>query len=511
MNEHSAGAHGSLIVEDFLEIRNAFPRLGSDGFLVRPDGARSARETCLDTADGRFHRAGYTLAVREDGARTDIVLEPSAPRPGTPALRISAPLSAGHGGLDVDALPTALHDAVRAVTGRARLGAVQRREVRKQRFDVERRDRPAGAITLVETVAEQPDGRTSADRRVELDMATGEDLGALLAALRARLPQLDLESAAPQASARPAPRRRHRTIYGAALDVMRREVARCLDREPGSRLGVDPEELHDMRVATRRLRAALRVHRRYLPRGSRKIARELRWLGSVLGPVRDLDVMIGWLEERAKELPAADRPSLRGIEGRLRGRRVEARREMLAALDSERYARFVETTTAWLERDPDCAPRRGRRSAKRVAARLIERRTRKLIRARAALPPDATPADYHRLRILGKSARYALDFHAGHFGKPARRVLRRLVGLQDRLGEHHDIVVFLDRIPALLDDAPGETAGAARLVLEHLRHTQRARAETLLVGFPEAFAAFEDPAWRKLRRALRRARTRGKR
>jgi CHAD domain-containing protein len=231
----------------------------------------------------------------------------------------------------------------------------------------------------------------------------------------------------------------------------------------------------------------------------------------VLGPVRDLDVMIGWLEERAKELAPADRPALRGIEDRLRGRRVEARREMLNALDSERYARFVESARAWLQLGSESAPRRGRRSAKRVAARLIERRMRKLIRARAALPPDAVPADYHRLRILGKRARYALDFHAGHFGKPARRVLRRLVGLQDRLGEHHDIAVFLDRIPALLDDAPGETAGAARLALEQLRCTQAARAEMLLDGFPEAFAAFEDPAWRKLRRALRRARKRGTR
>jgi CHAD domain-containing protein len=504
MIDHFTGAHGSLLVDDFLEVREAFPRLGADGFLIRADGSRSARETCLDTADRRFERAGYVLAVREDGARTDLVLEPSSPRPDGPALRISAPLSTASAGLDLEKLPAALHDAVRAVTGRERLGTVQRRTVRRQLFEVARRERFAGAVTLVETTSELPDGRTETEHRVELDMATSEDLGELLAALRAQLPRLD-----PAPSVTPKTRRQShaaaRTIAGAAFEAMSRELARCLDHEPGTRLGVDSEELHDMRVAARRLRAALRVHRRYLPRGSRRIAREVRWLGSVLGPVRDLDVQIAWLEARTAELPPALRPEVSGIAERLRRRRVEARREMLDALDSERWVGLVRRATEWLERGPAAAPARGRRRARPVAARLIERRMRQLIRARAALSPEENVEELHRLRILGKRARYALEFHAGRFGKPARRVLRGLVRLQDQLGEHHDIVVFLDRIPALLDDG-GDEAGAASPALEHLRRTQSERAEALLEGLPGEFAAFEDRAWRKLRRALRGAR-----
>jgi CHAD domain-containing protein len=500
MNDDFAGARGSLSIDDLLAIRDAFQRLGEDGFEVRWAGAFSSYETRLDTADRRFLRAGYSLAVRECGARTDLVLEPCSPRPDRPALRITAPLAAGGSELDLQDLPGNLREAVRAVAGRARLSTVERREVHRHRFGVARRDRLAGAVTLVEV---RPDGgevETEPDRRVELDMADREDLRDFVTALHARLPRslrIDAPPAGSSDNRSRWPRSRGGSIADAAFGLIRRELARCLDHEPGARLGVDPEELHEMRVATRRMRAAARVHRAFLPRGRGRLAGELRWLGSVLGPVRDLDVQIDWLEHRAREFPVEDRPVFRRIEAALQRRRETARRQMLEALDSDRYARFVERTSAWLARGPGDHPERGRRSAKRTAPRLIQRRMKKLLRAGATLRADGSPVDYHRVRILAKRARYTLEFHAERYGKPARRVLRRLVRVQDLLGEHQDIVVFLDRLPALLDDAGGETDESACRVLDGMRQLQLARASELLGEFPDAFAS--------LKRALRRA------
>ena len=75
-----------------------------------------------------------------------------------------------------------------------------------------------------------------------------------------------------------------------AFAVVRRQLAVLRDKEPGTRLGEDPEELHDMRVATRRLRAALALFAGVLPVRAQTYREELGWLGRLLGEVRDLDV-----------------------------------------------------------------------------------------------------------------------------------------------------------------------------------------------------------------------------
>ncbi len=77
-----------------------------------------------------------------------------------------------------------------------------------------------------------------------------------------------------------------------AFAVLRRQLAVLRDKEPGTRLGEDVEELHDMRVATRRLRAALALFAGVLPVRAQTFRQELGWLAGVLGAVRDLDVQL---------------------------------------------------------------------------------------------------------------------------------------------------------------------------------------------------------------------------
>ena len=77
-----------------------------------------------------------------------------------------------------------------------------------------------------------------------------------------------------------------------AFAVLRRQLAVVRAKEPGTRLGEDPEELHDMRVATRRLRAALSLFEAVLPVRAQVFREELGWLARLLGSVRDLDVQL---------------------------------------------------------------------------------------------------------------------------------------------------------------------------------------------------------------------------
>ena len=210
-----------------------------------------------------------------------------------------------------------------------------------------------------------------------------------------------------------------------AFAILRRHFATMLAHEPGVRLGEDPEELHDMRVATRRL-AALKLYKKVLPRRPRT-TRDLRYFANALGEVRDLDVHLErFAGETLKEIVAA-----------LEQRRVEARRRMLEALDSNRYERFVSSFTGTL---------RGRSPGPtgpilEEAPDLVLRRYKKVRKDVKALTEDSPPEDFHDLRKKGKRLRYALEPLRGIYGKPAERMVDLLKDVQDDLGDNQDLVV----------------------------------------------------------------------
>ncbi len=126
-----------------------------------------------------------------------------------------------------------------------------------------------------------------------------------------------------------------------AYSVVRRQLAVLRNKEPGTRFGEDPEELHDMRVATRRLRAAMDLFIEVLPVRARTFREELGWAAGVLGHVRDLDVQLE--AQKAMSASAAAWKTIFGdpeadplgeLADLLNRERQSARAEMLAALDS---------------------------------------------------------------------------------------------------------------------------------------------------------------------------------
>ncbi len=130
--------------------------------------------------------------------------------------------------------------------------------------------------------------------------------------------------------------------------MLNRQYRALLAHDPGTRLGVEPEELHQMRVATRRLRAFLRAARPLLDlEWAESLREELAWLGSALGPVRDLDVLIEHLRDDAAGLEAREQRALRRLFALLDEERERERLAMLDALGSERYLLLLDR----LERD----------------------------------------------------------------------------------------------------------------------------------------------------------------
>jgi len=263
--------------------------------------------------------------------------------------------------------------------------------------------------------------------------------------------------------------------------ALRAQAREIVAREPGTRLGSDPEELHKQRVATRRLRSLLRSTRERiedLNRGAR-LESELRWLGGVLGEVRDRDVLsshliggLGTIEEGA---------SFGGILELLDGEREEARRALIDALDSTRYA------TLLAEFDSPPALREGERFATAVAAEY-----ERLRKAAKRLGTDSSDAELHRVRIRAKRSRYAAEALGGE-----PRFVARAKLLQDVLGEHQDAVVAEKRIRELIAAVRG--TGRTALVAGRLIERQRRRRIEAREAWPKAWARLRragDDAWR---------------
>lgn len=242
----------------------------------------------------------------------------------------------------------------------------------------------------------------------------------------------------------------------AAYKILRRQFALFRLPQTGARPGMDPEHLHDMRVAVNRMRVALRLFREVLPpRRAASFRRDLRWIAATLGRVRDLDVHLLWLHEAIQRLPSASHQDLSIYETAVRHEHDRARKAMLKALGSRRYRRFIGRMDRFLTKGPARRPARpvARQPIREVAPRLILHRLGRVLRLGRTLHSGSSDEDLHRLRIQCKRLRYVSEFFVDLLGKPAGKLARRARRLQDALGLHQDAVArqrVLDRVASSL-------------------------------------------------------------
>ncbi|MFN8178671.1 MAG: CHAD domain-containing protein [bacterium] len=474
-------------------------------------------ETFLDTRDWRVHRAGTYLVHRDFGAASEIGWGSLRGGAGDPPLfgtSVALPTASPH--LPEDC-PEPLQGALRALAGRRPFRPALELDVRREELVVKRAGNWLGTVILVHAVATRrsPVAGVRLSRvevRAAVDAAGSAD--PIFSALRDRAGLAPVTTstyeAALLAAAMPLPGRPevgpldvHLGITSAelAFAVLRRQFREIVRREPGARLGLDPEELHKLRVAVRRLRAALRLWRWCLGPVARELQREWSVLGRALGAPRDLDVELESLDAWSQRLSPAERVAFAPVEAWVTALREEARMRMLVAMDARHQERLARGTSRWL-REGRALPLEGRRPARREVGRLVRRRYRALREHGRNIAEDSPAAELHRVRILAKHLRYCLEFHAELLGPDARRMVHCLVQLQDALGEYQDLQVSLDRLRPLGQDSSAPLAAGSLAVLDRLREERRLRALELRRGFAEAFARIRGPAWKQLKGEL---------
>jgi CHAD domain-containing protein len=270
------------------------------------------------------------------------------------------------------------------------------------------------------------------------------------------------------------------------LDELSTHVRALRVHEAGARAGQDPEHLHEMRVAVRRLRAILRASRDLFDaRWVERLRSELDWLGGRLGLVRDLDILDAYLRPRLAGLEGAERRAGQRVLRRLSADRARAQADLNAALDNPRYPRILEQLETFLSRPPASA---SDVSLPDVAATEWKR----LRKAVQKLPGRPSADDLHAVRIKVKRARYAAELARAAAGERGKRFINQAKKLQDILGDLQDAVV----IEQYLHDAIDHTEPAQALGKDLVKRQRKRRKKARTAFFEE---------WPKLKRRGREA------
>ena len=292
------------------------------------------------------------------------------------------------------------------------------------------------------------------------------------------------------------------TLGGAATagDVVRRalslSVIRLIRHDPGVRLGIDAEDVHQARVATRRLRSDLRTFRPLLEETwAESLRDDLRWLGGELGRVRDAEVLRDRLRAAATTLPAADRRSALAIVAPLGAQVRSARRHLLIGMDTDRYLEVIDHLVA-AARKP-VLTELAASPAREVLPGLVRKPWRSLKSGAIAARGEVPDEQLHDLRIRAKRCRYAAEAAAAATGKHAAKFAREVAALQEILGELHDAVVA----EAWLRErsAAPRVHETALFAAGELVALQRDAAEGARTGWPAVWKRVEEGwsgAWR---------------
>jgi triphosphatase len=511
--------------------------IGGDGIGPFAAGARARtiqlEDRYVDTSDGALARAGFAVRLRQKGAETLVTVKSLASSNG-PGGAVRRDELEGPGDRVAPATDWPASDARSLVLEHAGdaplVELVTIRQLRRQRQLKATGTRIELSLDEVDVVTR---GRV-ADRFVELeaelikgDEAALATLADALAAvpglersdtskLEAAMTVVDDEAADPDddgnvavgpgagsGSAVHVPEigdvteiESNRLVVGkspgvmaddhvaeAGRKVMRFHLARMLDYEAGTRSGLDPEDLHKMRVATRRQRAAWRVFgEAFRPNRTRRYRNGLRETARRLGAVRDLDVQLEAADQYRHDLPVSEQRALEPLLASWRAHRDDARVLLLRELDSDHYRRwvddyrdFVRTEGALVLPVGPVQPHRVRDTAPSRIWTAYEG-----VRGYEAVLRWADVETLHDLRIAAKWLRYAMEFVREALGDESAPLIARVTALQDHLGLMHDADVTASMARTFLVEHAGdlsalESGSIGRYLVDREREVARLR------------------------------------
>jgi CHAD domain-containing protein len=250
-----------------------------------------------------------------------------------------------------------------------------------------------------------------------------------------------------------------------------------------------------MRVASRRLRAAVRVFYAAFGRRLSGFRRDLPPITRALGAVRDIDVLMPKIEGAARDLSAAALQQMAVLHDYLLLKRASRRGALMRQFAGQRYQRLCRQLAGFIERGP---AKRSRLAGARLLVcqaappLVIKRLKRTLLHGREILSAP-TPEGLHALRIRFKRLRYTIEFFAPAFGPDLAIYIERIVELQDLLGEHQDQQVALMIYGEFIaSKAARKALPASMATIGELSGMARQKALELRAAFKEAFAGFDD-------------------
>ena len=476
-------------------------------------------DSYVDTDDWRLARAGFVLRTRRHGRRDDITLKTAqwAEEEGLrQPLEVCQELpKSGLSDLGPDG---PVGRRAYAIAGRKPLRPVLEVRTRRRSFALRVDGSDAAEIALDDTLIVVGNGQRPMQlRRVDVRVF-GEwmdALGPLVLQLRAAcglqpatlskfeagLLALGLEIPGPP-DLGPTEIGPSMNLGQLAYAVLRRQLAVLRSKEPGTRLGEDPEELHDMRVATRRLRAALDLFTEVLPIRSRHFRGELGWLAGILGAVRDLDVQ---LEAQAAMVEPGDEALWADLTALLRRERDAARGALLAALDSVRWERLVSGMAAMVQQGPFRRSTATGLAALVAVPDLICSRHDAVVKAARRAKRSGEAADFHRLRIRCKRLRYSLEFGAELYDGRTSRYTRQLTKLQNQLGLMQDAEVAATRL-ADLANGDANLPASTIFVMGGVAELHRQEMARLLDRLPAEVSRVRGREWVDLTTTMERGR-----
>jgi len=445
-------------------------KLDVNGTFAMPELAgsplpeRTFTSTYHDTPVRSLGRAGITLRRRVENGTS--LWQLKLPRGGSVGERVELEEPGGPSGP-----PPALAQLLAAHARHGRLEPVATLRTHRSGIRVEEDGRDVADVTVDEVTILYAERGVAGFTELEVELV-GEgaepdlkrigrvlrDAGALEGSGQPKLMRV-LELPAPSRPARNAPlHERLRHVLGEQLEALEAH-------DPGVRFG-DPEDLHQLRVATRRTRALIRATRPLLGDRLAALGEELKLLAGLLGAVRDLDVLVDHLTPEVDELDA-DRERGEELLTALAAERTAQRSVLVEAMETPRYAALLDAFQAAID---DLGPVDSSTSVNQIAARGV----RKLRDAAAALPVEPSDAELHAVRIAAKRARYGAELAAIGGTKKALRAVKGFKKLQDVIGEHQDAVVAEEHLRRLAHD---ETAIAAGRLIERERRRKAAVRE----------------------------------
>ena len=287
----------------------------------------------------------------------------------------------------------------------------------------------------------------------------------------------------------------------AGRKILRLHFERMLANEEGTREGVDIEALHDMRVATRRQRAAFRIVASHFKRKAiRPFRDELQTLAGHLGAVRDLDVLIDAARRYQSDLEKTTATAFQPLLDEWNSKRDVARDEMLAYLDSDAYRAFKDAYGEFLETAGasarNAAPA-GPQSVRHILPTKLWGQYSAVCAYETVLPWAAIET-LHALRIEGKRLRYLLEFFSEVLGPAIEEAITTMVALQDHLGELHDADVTVGLLREfLMRNAQSLPPEATEAVGGYLK-VKEARLRTLQHTVKRPWAKVNGKRFRRL-------------